>query len=467
MLGPSPIPPATIVNRLQRADWLRLRTLLLLRWAAILGQATAIAVAMVVFDIDLPLALCSLALGAAALANLVSMTVFPENRRLTETEAFLSLLFDFCQLALMLFVTGGLSNPFAVLILAPTMVSASALNLRSTLILGFLSIVFVLVAAVWYIPLHSETGQVLTLPGLFSLGFAVSICIGILFMGLFSYRVAQEMRIMSDALVATQMALAREQKLTDLGGVVAAAAHELGTPLATIKLVATELIELAGGNPALAEDARLIRDQADRCRDILRGMGKAGKSDELMKTAPLCAVIREAAEPHLGRGKTVRFIGLADPETRAQMPMALRQPELIHGLRNLIQNAVDFSRSRVQVDASIQEKTLRLVITDDGNGFPPQLLGRIGDPYLRGKPEAFAERDSERPGYEGMGLGLFIAKTLLERTGAKLSFDNAADPFLTPSEQSGMSGAQVTVIWPEGEILADTNSGLGPNRPMA
>jgi two-component system sensor histidine kinase RegB len=460
MLGPT----RANVNRLHGTDWLRLRTLLFLRWAAILGQAVAIAVATLVVGIELPMDLCALALGAAVLANLLSMAIFPENRRLTEAEAFLSLLFDLCQLALMLFVTGGLSNPFAVLILAPAMVSASALNLRSTLILGGLSILFVVAASTWFIPLRDTGGQVLVLPSLFSFGFALSICIGILFMGLFSYRVAQEMRAMSDALAATQMALAREQKLTDLGGVVAAAAHELGTPLATIKLVATELIEIAGTNADLAEDARLIRDQADRCRDILRSMGKAGKSDEHMKTGPLCSVIREAAEPHLNRGKTVIFKGLADPQTAATMPDLWRRPELIHGLRNLIQNAVDFASARVNIHADLQGQKLRLVIIDDGIGFPPQLLGRIGDPFLRGRTETAIPVDVARPGYEGMGLGLFIAKTLLERTGADLVFGNAADPFLTPDEQSALRGAVVTVTWAASEIVADAKGSLGPNR---
>ncbi|MFM7443981.1 MAG: histidine kinase dimerization/phospho-acceptor domain-containing protein, partial [Tabrizicola sp.] len=262
-----------------RANWVRLRTLIVLRWMAIAGQITAILVASQLYSLDLPLALSALAVGLSVVANLLLMTLFPENRRLTEAEAFLTLLFDLAQLALLIFLTGGLTNPFAILVLAPVTISASVLRLRSTVILGALAILMVTVALFWYLPLRFADGLELVIPPLFIFGFWLSIVIGILFLGLYSRRVATEMRSMSEALLATQMALAREQKLTDLAGVVAAAAHELGTPLATIKLVSAELIEELAGQTDLQDDARLIRDQADRCRDILRDMGRAGKDD--------------------------------------------------------------------------------------------------------------------------------------------------------------------------------------------
>ncbi|HLQ19421.1 MAG TPA: ActS/PrrB/RegB family redox-sensitive histidine kinase, partial [Tabrizicola sp.] len=277
------------------ANMVRQRTLILLRWMAIAGQVAAILVASQVYDLKLPLGLCALAVGLSVLANLALVMLFPENRRLTEGEAFLTLLFDLGQLAFLLFLTGGLTNPFAILVLAPVTISASVLRLRSTVALGALAILVVSIATAWYVPLRFADGSALNIPGIFAFGFWLSIVIGILFLGLYSRRVATEMRSMSDALLATQMALAREQKLTDLAGVVAAAAHELGTPLATIKLVSAELMEELKDNADLQEDARLIRDQADRCRDILRDMGRAGKDDLHLRQAPLSAVVREAA----------------------------------------------------------------------------------------------------------------------------------------------------------------------------
>jgi two-component system sensor histidine kinase RegB len=201
----------------------------------------------------------------------------------------------------------GLNNPFALLILAPVTISATALTMRSTTILGVLAIVLISLLAYFHVPLTLASGEVLQLPDLFILGFWIAIAIGIIFLSAYARRITSESHSMSQALLATQMALAREQKLTDLGGVVAAAAHELGTPLATIKLVSTELAEELEGQPQLAEDAKLISSQADRCRDILRSMGRAGKDDLHMRSAPLGAVVREAAEPHANRGVEIEM----------------------------------------------------------------------------------------------------------------------------------------------------------------
>jgi two-component system sensor histidine kinase RegB len=449
-----------------RSDWVRLRTLILLRWMAIGGQLAAISVADWVYGVSLPLGLCYMAVGASVIANLISIFVYPQNKRLSELEAMLTLLFDLSQLAFLLYLTGGLTNPFALLILAPVTISASALELRTTLLLGVLAILFITAIALINVPLRFDSGLVLEIPTFFEFGFWLAIVIGIVFLGLYSRRVALEIRSMSDALLATQMALAREQKLTDLGGVVAAAAHELGTPLATIKLVSAEMIEELADRPDLLDDARLIRDQADRCRDILRSMGRAGKDDLHLRQAPLEAVLREAAEPHLNRGKVLDFSCVPGPGGRDQQPLVQRRPELIHGLRNLVQNAVDFARSTVWIDGEWTADRLIVRIVDDGEGYPPNLLGRIGDPFVRSRR---ADQDlARRPEYEGMGLGLFIAKTLLERTAAELSFANAADPFLNPAERPERCGAIVVVVWNLAMITtqADPGHGLGDNRPV-
>jgi two-component system, sensor histidine kinase RegB len=441
----------------ERGNWLRLQTLVMLRWMAITGQLVAIFVAIQVYRIDLPLGLCLMAVGVAVIANLVLVAVYPANKRMGETEALVALVFDLVQLSFLLFLTGGLSNPFALLILAPVTVSASTLALRATVLVGTMAVIFVTLLAVMAVPMEIA-GNPIRMPALISFGFWLSLVIGIVFLGIYSHRIAAEKRAMSDALLATQMALAREQKLTDLGGVVAAAAHELGTPLATIKMVSTEMLDELQDQPDLAEDARLIREQADRCRDILRSMGKAGKDDLHMRQAPLSAVLREAAEPHLDRDKRVSFTLAPAPSLDLAEPMILRAPEVIHGLRNLVQNAVDFAQSQVWVDASWTGASLTLRIIDDGEGFSSQVLGRIGDPFLRSRRDDAGGR--KRPGYEGMGMGLFIAKTLLERTGAELSFANGADPALGAA---GRAGAIVEVVWPMARISAEPAQALGEN----
>jgi two-component system sensor histidine kinase RegB len=260
------------------------------------------------------------------------------------------------------------------------------------------------------------------------------------------------------------MALAREQKLTDLGGVVAAAAHELGTPLATIKLASAELAEELADHPDLREDALLIVQQTDRCRDILRSMGRVGKDDLHLRRAPLTALIEEAAEPHVDRGKLIHFDhGEGDLITQ---PTVLRRPEVIHGLRNLIQNAVDFAHENVWVESGWTEDAITLRIMDDGRGYPPDMLGRIGDPFIRRRAPT---SDPERPEYEGMGLGLFIAKTLLERSGADLTFANGSDSFRKEASRAARTGALVEVSWPRNAIEVPSgplNPALGINQPL-
>lgn len=440
-------------------EWVRLRTLIFLRWTAIIGQVAAIFAAITVYDIALDLPLCLATVGAAVAANVVAIFLFPETRRLSQAEVTATLLFDTAQLALLLALTGGLTNPFALLVLVPVTIAATALELRPTLLLGVATIVMMTLVAFFHLPLRTHAGAELAVPAVIEFGYWLAIVIGVAFLGAYAHRIAHEIHSMSDALLATQLALAREQKLTDLGGVVAAAAHELGTPLATIKLVSSELADELSDHPVLREDAELIREQADRCRDILRSMGRAGKDDLHLRTAPLLAVLREAAEPHLERGKVIYFDAAPGEGGSDRQPTIYRYPELIHALRNLVQNAVDFAQSTVWVDAEWTEQSITVRVTDDGRGYAPGVLNRIGDPFLQ---DRMSDR-SPRPEYEGMGLGLFIAKTLLERTGARLSFANGPEPYEKAAPAPRRSGAVVTARWPAPRLLAAEIGPLGEN----
>ena len=468
---PDPALPR-LMDHATRSQWLRLRTLILLRWLAIFGQASAVTVAGGVHGVQLPLGPVWLVIGLAVIANLVATLAARSNKRLTEVEAMLTLLFDICQLAALLYLTGGTTNPFSLLILAPVSISATALRLRTTLFLGGVALALVSMLAAWHQPLILADGSTMALPPLFGFGFWLALVIGIVFLGLYAHRVASEIQAMSEAVLAMQMALAREQKLSDLTGVVAATAHELGTPLATIKLIAGELAEelddVLAERPDLREDIALLQSQTDRCRDIMRSMGRAGKEDRLVRQAPFSAVVREAAEPHLDRGKTVHLSSAAGPGADARQPSVRRLPELIHGLRNLIQNAVDFAATTVWVEARWTDDRLTVQVIDDGPGFPPQVLGRIGDPFVRQRrsrtdPPA---PDAARPGYEGMGLGLFIAKTLLERCGAEVSFANAADA-AGAAVPGARRGAIVEVVLPRDRLAGDPDASIGENPLLA
>lgn len=422
-----------------QAEPIRMRTLVLLRWFAVAGQLAAVIAAHLLgigFAIGPVLAL----IAAAVTLNLWQVLSPP--RRTSARLAAVHLAFDVIQISALMAVTGGLVNPFALLVLAPVTVAATSLDARQTLALGAATMILISLASLFALPLHDGAGQELSLAPILALGHWAALMIGVVFFAGYAHRVTAELQATSNALFATQMALAREQRLHHLGGVVAAAAHEMGTPLATIKLIAAELADELDDRPDLQADAIALRDSAVRCAEILRSMGRAGKDDLHLRAAPLRTVLEDAAEPHAGRGPVV--------EIRANGPDIRRDPAIIHALRNLIQNAVDFAASRVVIESQTGNGWLAVTIRDDGPGYPPALLARIGDPYLTSK-----RGGPQREGYEGMGLGLFIAKTLLERSGARLGFDN------------GGPGAIVTVRWPLDRIAADARAPLGDNPAWA
>jgi len=439
-----------------RSNWVRLQTLVVVRWVAIIGQIIAVFFAVRSVGLSLPIGLLSVTIGLSVLVNLLFLFLFPASKRLSERDATLILLFDLLQLGCLLFLTGGLNNPFSLLILAPVIIAANVLRLRSVLLIGGIAISVISALGFSFLPLTNDSGHLFALPGLFRFGFWTALVIGVVFLGVYSWLVTTEISTMGEALLATRLALAREQKLTDLGGVVAAAAHELGTPLATIKLASSELVDDLKGQDDLQQDAMLIHEQTERCRDILQSMGRAGKDDRQMRLAPIESVLREAAEPHMERGIDIRFHISEDTD----QPMILRRSEIIHGLRNLIQNAVDFASGEVQIRANWREESITVWITDDGNGYPPQIIGRIGDPFVSLRKRT--QDRQNRPVYSGMGLGLFIAKTLLERTSAELDFSNG-DPALG-------QGAIVRVKWSRSAIEpnpGEQRGALGENQPIS
>ena len=447
--------PINLFTNQARSEWVRLRTLIFLRWMAVVGQLIALFAAHYIVRLDLEAGLCVLVVGVSVLFNVCAGIVLPVNKRLSQRATMFSLLFDLMQLIVLLYLTGGLSNPFSLLLLAPVTISATALTLNATLFLGGFAVFMTTLLAFFNIPLTYVGGQVVELPELFVWGNWFALLIGFIFLSGYARRVTVETFSMSQALAATQMALDREHKLTVLGGVVAAAAHEMGTPLATIKMVATELEEELQDNPELRGDAQLIREQAVRLTNILRDMGRTGKEDLHLKVAPVTEVIREAAEPHQDRGKVVTFLvnGQAAESAPRSIPNMPRRPEILHGLRNLVQNAVDYASTQVWIDVTWTDQSIRILVADDGKGYPHDFLGRIGDPFLRRQK---MKKDPARPEYEGMGLGLFIAKTMLERTGAQLAFMNGTSVAASSPVLDFATGAMVTVTWQRDRISAAT-----------
>jgi len=447
---------------MRQRHWLRARTLRNLRWIAISGQLMTVVVTRYGLGYDLPLGWCLAVIMAAVWFNVITMITMPPNARLSERTALLWMLFDLGQLGALLALTGGLGNPFALLFIAPATVAAAALNRFNARIVVGIAILSIFALQLVDTPLyHPEQGH-LILPENYSLGIGCALIIGVGFIAVYVRRVADEAFGMSQALAATQLALAREQRLSALGTMAAAAAHELGSPLATIALTAREMERDLERNALDPGDLALIREQTTRCRDILSQLARIRQEDmEHIRTAPLLSVLEEAARPHGDSGKRIEYfidgeiVGSGDTPS----PVFPRRPEIIHALRNLIQNAVDFARTTVWVEVEETADSLAIRIQDDGPGFSADVLNRLGDPFLTTR----RGRRAREGGYEGMGLGLFIAKTLLERRGATITFANRR-----PGHDS-LSGAVVEIRWKTDALMrpveapntVSTASGLG------
>ena len=440
------MPDTTDIDLGRPARRLRVNTLSRLRWLALTGQTAAVLFTSLVLGFPLPVAWCLLVIGSSVACNVWLGLHYPVTHRLDDRAATWLLGYDLVQLSALLYLTGGLENPFSMLFLAPVMISAASLPPRRTLLLGGLTVLAATLLVRWHLPLPWDPGEEMHLPVLFSAGIWCAVVLGVAFIGVYASRVAEEARQLSDALAATELVLAREQHLTQLDGLAAAAAHELGTPLATITLVVREMLALVGKAGAqievaqIADDIRLLDQEAQRCRAILGkltslGTEAAGPLEEMS----LSHLLEEVVGPqrNFDVAVTVTPIGFD------QEPVCIRNPAILYGLGNLVENAVDFARHGVQIDAHWTRDTVSVTIHDDGPGFAAEILSRLGEPYITTRGSG--GRAKSETG-SGLGLGLFIAKTLLERSGAAVRTANASAPG---------TGAVVTVTWPRASFERD------------
>ncbi|MBO0750558.1 MAG: ActS/PrrB/RegB family redox-sensitive histidine kinase [Bradyrhizobiaceae bacterium] len=410
---------------------LRLDTLVRLRWLAVLGQTAAVLVVYDGFDFEVPFWACLAVIAAYAAVNVALRLRFRGNQRLEPHQAARLLALDIIELAVLLFLTGGLKNPFAFLLAGPVLVSAAALPKRMTLILGGLVFVCATVLVLVHYPLPWPEEEPIDIPQLYMIGVWLSLMLAIGYISIYAAQITEESRQLSEGLAATELVLAREHYLTQLDGLAAAAAHELGTPLSTILVVARELERDTEPESRFAEDIRLLREQAQRCRVILGKLTELPAPGEPFERMKLSALIEEVVAPHRGAGVAIDVaIARDDPNE----PVGARNPAVLYGLGNILENAVDFARDRVEVKAGWTDENVEVEVSDDGSGFPPEIIDRMGEPYVT------SERGRRMRGREmpGLGLGFFIAKTLLARSGAKISLKNKQFP---------QRGAIVRVRW--------------------
>ncbi len=433
-----------------RSFGLRLDTLIRLRWLAVAGQVAALVVVKFILGFPVPLGVSLAVVCLSGVLNILLRLKYPAAQRLGDEAAGPILAYDVLQLTALLYLTGGLKNPFVLLYLAPVMISATALAWSTTVLLGVVAAACAGVVGLWAQPLPWVGEPAPLLPDLYLAGIWVALVVAIGFIGMHSWRVAEEARELGDALAATELVLAREQHLSAIDGLAAAAAHELGTPLSTIALVVKEMQRQVKPGDAFEEDIGLLRDQVRRCRDILQTLTSLRSGDAPFDRMPLRLLLEEVVEPHRDFGITIA-IHVADSPHE---PVIARNAGLLYGLGNLVENAVDFARSQVDIAAQWTPSGLSITLRDDGPGFAPEVIARIGQPYVTSRA-----RDRMAPDEEsGLGLGFFIAKTLLERTGASLSFENRPVP---------ETGALIKITWPRNAVAMDVDSDATNGRNSA
>lgn len=403
----------------------RVRTLVALRWIAIGGQFCTLIVVGLYLDYPLVWTSLIIAVAAAAVLNIGLSTLYARNARLNGRDALLQFAFDLVQAGVLLFLTGGLKNPFVILLIVPITISATLLSARGTILLLAMAGAILVVLWCWALPLP-WTGAPLELPPIYRFGVTVAVGLACVFLAGYAWTVSAEARKRAHALIATQAALERESKMAALGSLAAAAAHELGGPLGTITLIAHELADSLGNDPDFGDDVRLLNQEAARSRAILVGIARRAEADDPFPKLALDALLHEVAHP-LGPTRVPIHVQTAG----GAAPIIRRTPELLHGLANLVTNAVRHAGSAVTITAMTSAYEVGISVIDDGGGFADTVLPHLGEPFLGPSVSQSG----------GTGLGIFIATTLLERTGGRLKFSNRRE-----------GGAQVDIRWPRNHI---------------
>ncbi len=410
------------------------KTLVILRWIAIIGQFATISIVYIVLSFKLPLFDCLVIISIGSLTNLYLQFIEKENQ-LSNVKSSLYLLYDLIQLSLLLFLTGGVTNPFIILLIIPAVVSSTFLNLKSTVNLSIITIVILILLTLYHHPLPHPSDLHFHVPVYYLYAIPTSIIIGLIFLTYFGTRFGIETRKRSQALNKLELILAKEHELESIGLQAAAAAHSLGTPLSTIALVAKELQKEIGTNSQYSKDISLLISQSKRCSEILKKLSqdKLKKEDSFLTNTKIEDLINEIIRSFTEiSGKKIFLI----KEYNELNPKINRTLEITYGLRNFIGNAVKYSNSIIEINLKSNDTITEVKISDDGPGFSEDIIQVLGEPYIRSKSKIINTKS-------GLGLGTFIGKTLLERMKANVIFDKS----------NKLNGAMVTIKWKTKDLL--------------
>ena len=402
-------------------------TLTILRYIAIFGQFFAINFVFFYLKLEFPIIESYIIVFLGLVTNLFLQLKIRVNQ-LKDTYASFFLLYDLIQLSALLYLTGGILNPFSFLLIIPAIVSSTFLSMGTTIILGVITSFMLFLLGHFYISLPGMDETIFYVPNFYKFGLLTSILIGLIFLSYFGIRFSGETKKRSEALNKLQEVIAKEYELESLGGQAAAAAHSLGTPLATISVVAKELKKEIGNNKEISKDIDLLISQTKRCSEILKQISKKQiEEDNFLSSIRIEDLLEEIINSF--RETASKQIDLFTDEDQNKINIQ-RTPEIIYGLRNFIGNAIKFSKSKVQINLKSNDKIIEIKIYDDGPGIPEDIINKIGEPYIKSKSKELSSNS-------GLGLGTFLGKTLLERQGAILKF----------KRNSKLGGAQVTLSW--------------------
>ena len=410
------------------------KTLVILRWIALVGQYLTISIVYFIFKFELPFFYCSLIILVGILTNLYLQFKFKKNQ-LNNFASTFCLFYDLLQLSLLLYLTGGITNPFAILLIVPAIVASTFLTLRSTINLSITTVIVLVVLTIYNLPLPHYGELHFHIPDTYLYALPISIVITLIFLTYFGVRFGIQSRKRTEALNKLELILAKEHELESIGLQAAAAAHSLGTPLSTITVVARELEKEIGNNPKYAKDIDLLLSQTKRCSDILRNLSKDQlKEDNFLSDIKIEELLNEIVRSfsEISEKKLSLLV-----EKNKINPQIDRTLEITYGLRNFIGNAVKYSNSFVDISLESNNKITEVKVCDDGPGFSEDILDVLGEPYIRSKDKIISTKS-------GLGLGTFIGKTLLERMKADVKFDKCPKT----------NGAMVVISWQTKDLLA-------------
>ncbi len=409
-------------------------TYITLRWIGIIGQLIAVNFVYLFLNSSFDFITSNLVIFLGILSNLYLIFIYKKTQ-LSDRSAFIFLLIDILQLGVLLYLSGGITNPFVIFILIPSVFSSSNLSLRTNTLLVMLTIITIVFLTFNYQDLPINLNSDFHNNHYFYYSIPVSLIIALVFLNYFAMTFGTQSRLRKEALGKMEEVMAKEHELLSLGGQAAAAAHSLGTPLSTITIIAHDLMKQFKGQKDLEKDIELLNSQVERCNEILKRLTlNPVEEDEFIdKDINIRDYLHEIISSFKEISKK-EFVFNFDQDSNPKK--ISKSIEIVYGLRNFIGNANKFAKNSIFINLKSDSEFTELTVEDDGNGYPRDIISKIGEPYLKSN----YSKDKSK---EGLGLGLFIGKTLLEKNFASVNCRNSKT----------RSGAEVIIRWKNKELF--------------